>query len=330
MIPQNRQFIPNSRTDVYIISAMNHMKTIWGWEDVEKKEGAINFLAKVFKNIMNNPDEEKFRDLNMTKIRKLTKRWNTIPMLILYNCGFSEDIIKGGRMTLDKRDIPQLTNVASLFANCRKFDPTKERVIPEIVKKPVAETVMEVEEPEMEAEIKTENNEDGSKMEIDEPEEPKAENESMDVETVAPKKKEEPEAQPDYDSDLDDLLKMIKAEKQAKGYDTLNMKELAGLTKEEKLALMEEKRVKFRAQKSKNDIEEKMERAKKDREAIKKQADMKQKNEEHQIKMAMEAKKREKLRNKKRKDAARDKIRKQKEERRLKNERLKQAQEAKN
>jgi hypothetical protein len=87
------------------------------------------------------------------------------------------------------------------------------------------------------------------------------------------------------------------------------MKELAGLTKEEKLALMEEKRVKFRAQKSKNDIEEKMERAKKDREAIKAQADMKQKNEENQIKMAMEAKKREKLRNKKRKDAARDKIR---------------------
>ena len=87
------------------------------------------------------------------------------------------------------------------------------------------------------------------------------------------------------------------------------MKELQGLTKEEKLALMEEKRIKFRAQKSKNEIEEKLERARKDREAIKAQADLKAKREEHQIKMAMEAKKREKLRNKKRKDAAREKIR---------------------
>eukprot|EP00493_Phyllostaurus_siculus_P019190 UN19495 len=55
-----------------------------------------------------------------------------------------------------------------------------------------------------------------------------------------------------WDDDMDDLLARIKAEKKAKGLDTLNMKELAGLSKEEKIKLLEEKRAKFRAQKDKN------------------------------------------------------------------------------
>ena len=81
------------------------------------------------------------------------------------------------------------------------------------------------------------------------------------------------------------------------------------MSKEEKIKLLEEKRAKFRAQKIKNEANEKFERAKKDREAIKAQADMQRKREAHQNKMAIEFKKKQKADNKRRKAAAREKIR---------------------
>merc|ERR1711879_455191 len=118
-----------------------------------------------------------------------------------------------------------------------------------------------------------------------------------------------------WGDDMDDLLARIKAEKAAKGLDTLNMSELAGLTKEEKIALLEEKREKFRKQKEKNAIKEKMEKERKQREAIKAQAEMQRKREEHQNKMIIQMKKKEKADNKRRKERAREKIRKQKEQR---------------
>merc|ERR1719499_1888508 len=146
-IPEDRQFVPNKKTPVHVVSALNHMKTIWGWQDAEMKEGAINFLEKVLGNIRKNPDNAKMRDLNIRKIRLLTKKWKSIPMLILFNAGFQEDMLKGGRMTLDLRDMDQTNEIYDLFVNCTKFDPTQAPAPPKPVVKKAPEP-MEVEQPE--------------------------------------------------------------------------------------------------------------------------------------------------------------------------------------
>merc|ERR1719336_2608187 len=135
-INQERQFVPNKKTPIHVITALNHFKTIYGWEDEEMRTGAIGFLDKVLGNIRKNPQNAKMRDLNITKIRKLTKRWRSIPMLILFNAGFQEDMLKGGRMTLDLRDMVQFNEVCDLLENCKKFDPTKEPEKPKPKPKP--------------------------------------------------------------------------------------------------------------------------------------------------------------------------------------------------
>merc|ERR1712141_908349 len=120
--------------------------------------------------------------------------------------------------TLDLRDLAQMNEVYDLFQNCKLFDPTKQPEVPKPVKK--AEP-MDVEKPEGDA----------------------GEGENADAAAA------EDEPMEEWDDDMDDLLSRIKAEKAAKGLDTLNMKELQGLTKEEKIAMLEEKRAKFRKQK---------------------------------------------------------------------------------
>merc|ERR1719499_305195 len=300
-IPEDRQFVPNKKTPVHVVSALNHMKTIWGWQDAEMKEGAINFLDKVLGNIRKKPENAKMRDLNIRKIRLLTKKWRSIPMLILFNAGFQEDMLKGGRMTLDLRDMVQFNEVCDLLENVKNFDPTKEPEKPKPKPKPIEAEAMEVEEKAAEEGANAEEMSEADRKAIE----------------AAMVGEEEVEA---WDDDVDDLLARLKAEKKAKGLDTLNMKELAGLSREEKIKLLEEKRAKFRAQKIKNEANEKFERAKKDREAIKAQADMQRKREAHQNKMAIEFKKKQKADNKRRKAAAREKIRKQKEQRRKERE----------
>merc|ERR1719499_1197588 len=318
-IPEDRQFVPNKKTPVHVVSALNHMKTIWGWQDAEMKEGAINFLEKVLGNIRKNPDNAKMRDLNIRKIRLLTKKWKSIPMLILFNAGFQEDMLKGGRMTLDLSDMAQMNEIYDLFTNCKNFDPTKEPAKPVPIKKQTTEPApMEVEKAdagEGEGEKGAPAETDSSKMEVDPPSDPTAGDAALAASLAA-----EEEPAEEWDDDMDDLLSRIKAEKAAKGLDTLNMSELQGLSKEEKIKLLEEKRAKFRRQKEKNAIKEKLEKERKQREAVKAQAEMQRKREEHQNKMIIAMKKKEKADNKRRKERAREKIRKQKEQRRKEKE----------
>merc|ERR1711879_1138717 len=177
--------------------------------------------------------------------------------------------------------------VCDLLENVKNFDPTKEPEKP----KPVEAEAMEVEE-------KAENDENAPEEGANAEEMSEADRKAIEAAMVG---EEEVEA---WDDDVDDLLARLKAEKKAKGLDTLNMKELDGLSKEEKIKLLEEKRAKFRAQKKKNEMNEKLEKAKKDREVIKAQADMQRKREAHQNKMAIEFKKKQKADNKRRKAAA--------------------------
>jgi len=275
------------------------------------KQGAIGFLDKVMGNIQKNPENEKMRDLNITKIRKLTKRWRSIPMLILFNAGFQEDMLKGGRMTLDLRDMVQFNEVCDLLTNCKQWDPTKE---PEKRKpKPKPATAAPAVAEAMEVEVsENKNNDDAPPQQTDE--EMAA---ALQKQEFAGKEEVE---EPEWDDDCDDLLARLKAEKKAKGLDTLSMKELAGLSKEEKLKLLAEKREKFRKQKIKVAQQEKHDDAKKQREAIKKQGDVARRREASENKYVIDFKKKQKSDTKRRKAAAREKIRKQKEQRRKERE----------
>lgn len=323
-IKQDKQWIPNKKSPIHVVSALNHMKTIWGWEDQEMKDGAIGFLDKVLGNIRRNPDNAKMRDLNITKIRKLTKRWRSIPMLVLFNAGFQEDMLKGGRMTLNLRDMAQFNEVCDLLENCKKFDPTKEPEKPAPKKKVEKPATPEVAADAMEVEENKTNDDAVAKEGTDNAEAPQTDEEMAKKLQQAEYSGKGNDAMEEdveaWDDDMDDLLARIKAEKKAKGLDTLNMKELAGLSKEEKIKLLEEKRAKFRAQKDKNAMQDKIEQARKQREAVKAQAEMQRRREEHENKMAIQFKKKQKEDNKRRKAAAREKIRKQKEQRRKERE----------
>jgi len=323
-IKQDRQWIPNKKSPIHVVSALNHMKTIWGWEDQEMKDGAIGFLDKVLGNIRRNPDNAKMRDLNITKIRKLTKRWRSIPMLVLFNAGFQEDMLKGGRMTLNLRDMAQFNEVCDLLENCKKFDPTKEPEKPAPKKKVEKPATPEVAADAMEVEENKTNDDAVSKEGTDNAEAPQTDEEmAKKLQQAEYSGKGDNAMEEDveaWDDDMDDLLARMKAEKKAKGLDTLNMKELAGLSKEEKIKILEEKRAKFRAQKDKNAAQDKIEQARKQREAVKAQGEMRRRREESENKMAIQFKKKQKADNKRRKAAAREKIRKQKEQRRKERE----------
>merc|ERR1719493_363034 len=125
----------------------------------------------------------------------------------------------------------QVNEIIELFENCKKFDPTKEPA------KPVPKKVEKVEA-----------------MEVEDGQEENPEAKSNEGDAVVEEEVEE------WNDDLDDLLSRIKAEKAAKGLDTLSMGELKGLSKEEKIKLLEEKRAKFRKQKEKNEIQEKLDK----------------------------------------------------------------------
>eukprot|EP00492_Amphilonche_elongata_P005365 TRINITY_DN747_c0_g1_i2.p1 TRINITY_DN747_c0_g1~~TRINITY_DN747_c0_g1_i2.p1 ORF type:complete len:221 (+),score=83.91 TRINITY_DN747_c0_g1_i2:19-681(+) len=200
-------------------------------------------------------------------------------------------MLKGGRMTLDMRDMVQFNEVCDLLENCKLFDPTKEPEKPKPKPKPVeaAPVVTEAEPMEVD-EKKVENT--GATTDCAETAADGADSSAAAPTPAAMETEEEVEA---WDDDMDDLLARIKAEKKAKGLDTLNMSELAGMSKEEKIKLLEEKRAKFRAQKHKNAQAEAIENQRKQREAIKAQADMQRKREAHENKMAIEFKKKEKV-----------------------------------
>jgi len=317
--PQNRQFVVLKRTPVHLKSALGNFKAIWKWADEEKKNGATGFLDKVFDNISKHPENQKFRDLNLTKIRKLTKKWEIKPMLILYNAGFQEDILRGGRMDLKPGEFGQFAEVRDLFYNCKLFDPNVEpkRVIPKPKPKPEPEK-MEVEESaEKKAEVVNESME-VEKTEVSAESAELTEEEKKEKEDL---KKEIVMAGLDDDDDVDDFMKQMKARKAADGIETLKMSDLKGLSKEEKNAHINDLRMKNRAARAKREQEEASIKAAKERKSVKAQGDMKRQREEHQNKMLIEQKKRQKDRDKRRKATAREKIRKQKEQRKLDNER---------
>merc|ERR1740122_103344 len=205
----------------------------------------------------------------------------------------------------------QFNEVCDLLENCKKFDPTKEPEKPAPKKKVEKPATPDAVAEAMEVEENKTNDDTGAKeATADSAEAPQTDEEmakklqQAEYSGKGDAMEEDVEA---WDDDCDDLLARIKAEKKAKGLDTLNMKELAGLSKEEKIKLLEEKRAKFRAQKDKNAMQDKLEQARKQREAVKAQSEMQRRREENENKMAIQFKKKQKEDNKRRKAAAREK-----------------------
>jgi len=330
-VNQEKQFVPLKSTPYHLKAVHKHLKKIYTWEDEEKKQGALTFLDRVFGNIINNPGVEKYRDMNIGKIRKITKKWNSLPLLVFFSAGFEEDmLIKPPRMKLTDRNFEQFTQVQELLENCKLFDPTQEPVkAPAPVPVAVVSEPVVCEETETDAvmaetkPVATEASTNDNAMDVDPP---VTENKET---TMAEEKVVEKINWDEYmDDDGGDLLAQLKAQKAAKGMEMLNMKELEGLSKEEKVALLNEKRAKFRAAKMQAEIDEAKEKATNERKDIKGAAHLAREREDWQNKMAIERKKREKARNKKRKADAREKIRKQKEQRKLEAESRRRAKEA--
>jgi len=265
----------------------------------------LELLMQILGNVINNPNEPKYRDMNFSKIRGKFKPCPSA-LYYLFDAGFSQSF-DGSRLQFENSNWSMLEKAWDAL-NRKIENPSGP--------------------PPSEPSSKPQNAESDVVMS-----ENKTEEKAKDKENSKPKETHDNENEETFDDaqlpdglsvdDLD-LVKQIQSNK-----DTtvrLSNSELQGKTREEKLKILDEKRNQFRQEKASAVVTHDISRERQRREGVKSAQDAQRKREEYQRRMVVERKKREDTDAKKRKDAIRAKIKEDQERRKQQNKKLNQSQ----
>eukprot|EP01083_Nonionella_stella_P187795 690912_1 len=336
---------------------------LWAIPESEREKG-IKLLNKIYSNILNNPSNPKFRDLNFSKIRAKLDKCRPA-FYLLFTAGFTQNM-DGTRLQWENNQITMkklqnantalqaqikgedLDSIGNEYGNVINPDQTslitnrnmnihrakKEKQKLEQLQKE-AEAQQLKDDVERIETMETDNNEDG----VDDDEMRKAMAMSMDNEdgkdtandvNMTDKTTSEDKGNASVDDGLSAedraLIDQIRA---AKGvHTTLKASDLKGLTAEEKKAKMKALRDKFRKEKKQSAMRAKIAKQKARRANIHANQDAERKRKEKQLQQLARQKKKEKEFAKKQHARVMAKIQAQKEERKRQAEFKKKKEEA--
>jgi len=270
-----------------------HLKEIWATPE-EARQPCLDLLVQILTNVINNPNELKYRSMNFSKIRAKFKPCPSA-LFYLFDAGFSQSF-DGSRLEFQPSCWSMLEKAWEALDHKMKNPHT-----------PPPSTGST--QPSDKSDQSCDNKEDAPKV--------KSENQTQEAVSVEEEETFDDVHLPDgLTVDDLDLLKEIQSTK-----DTtvrLSNSELEGKTREEKLKILEEKRKQFREEKATSVTRNEISREKQRRENVKSAQEAQRKREDYQRRMLAERKKREDNDSKRRKDAIREKIKEDKERRQQK------------
>lgn len=83
--------------------AQKKIVELYNLEDEDSRNQGIKLVTQIFGNILKDPSNQKFRDLNFSKIRKRFSKCRPC-LYILFSAGFSQNV-DGSRLQLDTANI---------------------------------------------------------------------------------------------------------------------------------------------------------------------------------------------------------------------------------
>jgi len=331
------------------------LTALWEIDESEREKG-IKLLQKVYGNILANPNDPKFRDLNFSKIRKKLDQCRPA-FYLLFTAGFSQSV-DGQRLQwqYNKNTIKQLQIASNaLNAKLKGEDIDDGTEYGGIVAPQIAVDDQFTKKKEKEKELKAAAAAEAAENEPDavDPESnsneapPDAADPDTNMKSGDPKgddggdgdvemKEDDANGGGDdvanelADAGLDaDDLKLLEQIKAAKGITvTLKLSDLKGLSKEEKVAKFKETQEQYRKEKKQNAVKMKLEKERRRREGVKKAQDAERKRKEYELRMVAQRKKWEKAETDKRKKRIKEKIAEDKKRRAEMREREKRKKEA--
>lgn len=246
----------------------------------EQKNNLLSFIKRIFYNIKKNPNSLAFQNLNILKIKKFTKKWDNIPMMIFLSAGFVEDSNKQKKITLCQKQKDQFDKVSIFFFKIINLWNNSDDANRKLTTSTKLNKI-KIWQPRYSSSDKMKNNR---------------------VEKVLKIK-----------STINNQADTKMAIKQEYFYE-IARNELADLHDDKKKQLIKRREL-FRIKKQKIESQKKIQQIKEERQATKTKIELKEKWEDYQAKLLVIRKKNEKMLNIKRKAKAREIIKKHKEER---------------
>lgn len=318
---------------------------LWEIEESERQKG-IKLLQKVYGNILANPADPKFRDLNFSKIRKKLDRCRPA-FYLLFTAGFAQSV-DGQRLQWqnNKITIKQLTTASNALAAKIKGEDIDDGTEFGAITAPVSAQQKRAKERAAKSPSKN-TSASPPKSEPAAPSAADAEDAPIDGANAGKvdgggdaaddgdvEMNEEPAAD-DVAADLkeagldDDDLKLLEQIKAAKGITvTLKASDLENLTKEQKIVKFKEIQDQYRKEKKQNEVKAKLEKERRRRENVQKAQEAERKRKDYEMRMVAQRKKREKEEAKRRKKRITEKIEADKKRRAEQRARDKQRREA--
>jgi len=265
-------------------------------ENEDDRKAGIKLVTKIYGNIIKEPNNPKYKDLNFVKIRKKFTKCKPC-LYLLFSAGFQQNI-DGSRLILDTNNILTMKMLReandALLAAIANGGP-----------------ITQNNDDNKDNNNNTNNNDNNSNDVNMEDNNNNEANNTSNKPNTAPKvalTEEERQTLLNDGLNADDLELLDQIKKSKDTTVSLTMDELKGLTKQQKQELFKKKQEQYRKEKKQNEIRNKLAKEQSRRENAKLARDAERKRKEQELQRIAQQKKRDKELDKLRKKKIRDKI----------------------